>query len=259
MVPKVKFEIMSLEESFEYIYRFLNPRKGKIDHESSVYRYFPELADILRNIKDEDEKYKTTKKFVTKIYNDSKGDIENNVSLFQKEWDKVNEKVLEKLEEILNTKWNADIKIITARVGLAPTCPRNIAKNEFIVDVRSNIEWMKPMSAHELLHFIWFQKWKEMYEDYDIVESCSPHLIWYISEMVVDPILNDNRIKDILKHNSEAYGIFYSTYINENESLIDRMRWIYNNSNNIEDFICKSYDFAKENQELIINSAIKKD
>lgn len=42
--------------------------------------------------------------------------------------------------------------------------------------------------AHEILHFLWFKKWKEVFPESTNTDYESPHLVWRLSE-VMDPII----------------------------------------------------------------------
>ena len=47
---------------------------------------------------------------------------------------------------------------------------------------------MKEVVAHEILHFLWFKKWKEVFPQIDRKEYEGPHLVWRLSE-VMDPVI----------------------------------------------------------------------
>ena len=48
---------------------------------------------------------------------------------------------------------------------------------------------------HELCHFLFFEKCKEIFPNWKYEDFDSPSILWYLSEIVVDPILNSNDIQ----------------------------------------------------------------
>ena len=59
---------------------------------------------------------------------------------------------------------------------------------------------MIEVSAHEILHFLWFKKWKEVFPETGLKEYESPHLVWRLSE-IMDPIILQcqPKIKELIK------------------------------------------------------------
>jgi hypothetical protein len=62
------------------------------------------------------------------------------------------------------------------------------------------------VALHEILHFIWFEKWKEIFPEHNKKEFESPHLAWKLSEMVPLAILSDSRIQNIFRHKPPVYN-----------------------------------------------------
>ncbi len=48
---------------------------------------------------------------------------------------------------------------------------------------------------HELCHFLFFEKCKEIYPNWKYEDFDSPSLLWYLSEIIIDPILNSEGIQ----------------------------------------------------------------
>ena len=111
---------------------------------------------------------------------------------------------------------------------------------------------MKTTALHEILHFIWFEKWKVVFPKYEKSEFNSPHLIWKLSEMVPLAILSDSRIQNIFKHEPSVYNEWKSKQI-DGKSLLEHLQDIYNKRESFEDFMKKSWEFVKKNKEEINN------
>lgn len=60
---------------------------------------------------------------------------------------------------------------------------------------------MKAVSLHEILHFIYFEKWKQIFPQTNEKEFECPGLVWELSEMVPPIVLSDERMQKIFRHN----------------------------------------------------------
>ena len=109
-----------------------------------------------------------------------------------------------------------------ATVGIIPVCPRYLDKFSFSVHDGLTDEQLIETCAHELCHFLWFEKWKKLYPDCPIKEYERPYVVQQYSEAVVDPILNASGIKELFNSNNAfSYDSFYENYDNLMNELID--------------------------------------
>ena len=104
-------------------------------------------------------------------------------------------------------------------------------------------EYMLINTVHELVHFAWFEIWKENFPDHKPQEYDWPHLDWLISEIVIEPIFRFSNLKKITTLNP-AYEYFYEEKI-DGKTLADIANDFYQSSTNIHDFQIKIYDFFK--------------
>ena len=101
------------------------------------------------------------------------------------------------------------------------------------------------MSAHEALHFWWFIKWKQLYPEIPRMEYDSPYLSWQYSEMVTDPILNNEPFNKIFNFLEErGYDSFYEMY-DGSELVMDRLRDIYKENISIDKKIRSGYNYLQ--------------
>ena len=121
--------------------------------------------------------------------------------------------------------------------------PRYLDELSFSVGINLDEDFIIETVAHEVLHFFWFKKFKELFPDIPRREYDSPYLSWIYSEIVVDPILNSPEIKDILGVNSKAYDSFYEL---DNGKVINTLREIYQEDISIEEKIKEGYSYLKQ-------------
>ena len=145
------------------------------------------------------------------------------------------------ISDYLNIDWS-NIDIIDASIGLMPVFPRNLDNNSFSISIGISEDTLIETCAHETLHFIWFQKWKELFPECSKEKFNFPYLPWQYSEMVVDPILNSDDIKRILPIKASAYDSFYRLK-DEKDNVMDNLKIIYNGQTSIENKIINGYNY----------------
>lgn len=191
----------------------------------------------------------TIKLAISKRYDEY---LEKNSKLpneYQEIWDKYNDKFMVALSEQLDIKWPNDCNSIIAGVGLIPIYPRDIKKRTFNIG-KMDHKWVIGTSMHECCHFLFFEKWKELYPDWRWEDFDSPHIIWYLSEMLVDPILNCSAIQDVFVNNFRACDSFYNVKIN-GKFMMSHIGDIFKD-NNIESAIKESYSYVLINEETVL-------
>ena len=158
-----------------------------------------------------------------------------------------NDSFFDKLTTYLDCSWPVEHNIIHVTVGIIPVCPRYLDDFSFSVHDGLNDDQLIETCAHELCHFLWFKKWKELYPDCPREEYESPSIVWEYSEMVVDPILNSSKISRVFnnKKTRYCYDYFYNIY-DKDELLMNKLTKIYNeNDISIERKIEKGYKYIK--------------
>lgn len=105
------------------------------------------------------------------------------------------------------------------------------------------------MSLHEITHFIWFKKWNEHFHD-KWEEYDTPHLKWVFSEMVVESILSDEKLKALNPYaGNSVYEYFYKIKI-KGVPILKILDKLYK-TNSIIDFMENGYELCQQNEELI--------
>ena len=253
MTPKIKFKKMTLEQNINIITEaYLNTEEKTLDIHNLLEEYFPELCDIHKS-NSKNEISTKIKSIVTNYYTTNSHNIDNACLKYQNIWNKYNDVYFTKLSKYLNKKWPNDLIEITCYVGMIPFFPRNINNNTFYINPHLNEEALTQACAHETLHFLWFQKWNELYPETIITELESPHLPWLYSEIVTSPILNNTEFQKIFKFHENSYPYFYILY-DGNKLVIDKITEIYNSQNSIETKITAGYEYLKNIDSIKTNN-----
>ena len=175
--------------------------------------------------------------------------IKNSIQMFQEKWDT---NVADKLNTAYASAFDNDcvniLNNMTAQVGLNPICPRNIEHHSFDIYHYFESDYAMSTALHEITHFVWFYFWHKHFKD-KCTEYDFPQLKWLLSEIVVETIIRNSQINDLIEQPKYiAYSYFYDMTIND-ELIFDTMKKLYLGRKDIYDFMEKSYDWIKKNEQ----------
>lgn len=242
-IPKIIFREMSLSETIELVKWAYFENDGPLDVHYYTIKCYPELANLSINASQE-KICSAIEEVVRKKYQENKKIIREEIIRYNSIWNKYNDKYFKVLQSLLNIEWPTDKMNIESSIGIIPVFPRFLNDFGFSVSIDLTDSKIIETCAHECLHFLWFEKWKQLYPQTKREEFDSPHLVWEYSEMVVDSILNTKSIKEVLNINARSYDSFYKIKHN-NEMVMDSLKNIFSSREVIEDRIKKGYEFIK--------------
>lgn len=251
-LPKVIFKIAPIEQEVELLYSFSNPNERFFHF---MKNFYPDLIDNLSKTKDEKEKINICKVFAeekTKLLKKEILEVKENFNI---SWDKINDSFLQILSEHLETKW-LDNKNITAYISIVPICPRFLDDYSFSIFYKKDWSEAKVTIAHEILHFLWFKKWLEVFPETKKENFESPNLIWRLSE-IIDPIILHchQQISKIIEPVDWGYQSFVNIKIGE-KTIPEYFKDIYkkgiNETLSFSEIMKNLWDKTKENEKEII-------
>ncbi len=150
----------------------------------------------------------------------------------------------------MNIKWPNNLKEISATVGLIPVFPRYLDNFSFSIGTGVDNSKLLEVCAHETLHFLWFEKWKQIHPETPRREYDSPYLVWQYSEMVTDPILNNKPFSTMFEFDERGYDSFYELE-DDSSKVMDKLRNIYSKNISIEEKMNDGFNY--------INRVLNKD
>ncbi len=106
---------------------------------------------------------------------------------------------------------------------------------------------------HEIIHFVWFYVWNRLFKDsYDEYER--PSLKWILSEMIVESVMKDERLRSINPYfPREQGGCIYPCFFDmtvDGRLILDTMDAMYR-SQRITEFMRNSYAYCQEHESEI--------
>lgn len=240
MIPIIKFREMTLQENIDTIKWAFYEKNGSLSVHDFTVNYFPELS-IFDDDTPQEVVYKKIEEVVTKEYNKYLERIKSETKKYNDIWKKYNDKYFSMLSAYFEIEW-PNIDVIEGTVGLIPVFPRYL--DEFSFSISTGVEDWKLVetSAHETLHFMWFEKWKQIHPETPRREYDSPYITWKYSEMVTDPILNNKPFSELFSFEEHGYDIFYTIYDGE-ELVMDNLRKIYAEDISIDEKINKGFTY----------------
>lgn len=257
MLPKVKFEFVVLKYETANLSDFCTPLKTGWDWSSIIYRVHPILKEDLDKAKTRREKTKVIRSYTRRFWRSELEQLKMQKVLFQKEWNRVNDSYMKTLSEIMETDWPKNRKTIFGLISINPICPRFLKHWTFQIFYMQRFYIMRGTVAEEVLHFLYFKKWKEVFPDADEKTFSEPHLEWALSEILVPAILGDKSIWKIL--HSVPYG--YSEYRKAkigNKTIIQHFENLYKQSRKKKEpfaqFLQTAYKEAQKHRDKILSA-----
>ena len=243
-LPKIMFKEMTLQENIDVIKWAYFENNGALSVHDFTIKYFPQLVNLDSNLS-RDEIYKVIEEVVTNDYNKYKNRIKSETERYNTLWKQYNNSYFKTLSSYLNIEWPSDLKEISATVGLIPVFPRYL--DDFSFSIGTDVDDLKLLEvcAHETLHFLWFEKWKQIHPDTPRREYDSPYLVWQYSEMVTDPILNNKPFSTMFEFDERGYDSFYE-FEDGSDKVMDKLRNIYSKDIPIEEKIDDGFNYINQ-------------
>ena len=245
MIPTVEFRVAEVKDIIDVIYHFLE-NKSIFNSRENILKRYPSLRERLVNTPFEKEK-EGIRNFFDKYHEKNRHILESIKTEFQKQWDIINDKLMLALQEVTETPWKNKHKKFIARVSVNPVCPRYLNENTFDIYFGLPNQLMKAIVIHELSHFIFFEKWKEVFPNTNEEEFESPHILWILSEIVPYAVLSDERIQKVFRHEPVVYDVL-KTFKIKGKPLLETLKQIYECRRNFKDFIRKAWSYIQENK-----------
>ncbi len=189
-IPEIRILLNKPEADAEQLFENCFPRNTGWDWSEYTYRRHPDLKQRLAGIKNKKQFYDICLEYVKDYYKKNKKDLTEAIHLNQDDIDKYGPNFLRTLAKHFETQWPQEHAVITAYITISPTCPRFLDTWSFWTGSKGKLGSHRRVMYHEILHFLWFKKWKEVFPDADPNEFEGPHLIWKISEIMAPIILN---------------------------------------------------------------------
>ena len=241
-LPKINFVDMPILREIHSIGGFF-PDKLPDDQGNWVYRILrthPEL-EMIYSINDEQEKETFLRNYILRFRRKNATHIELCKVGIENFWTSTEKRDLTLLSEAIEIAWPAERPVITALVSINPICPRFLDDWSFSLFATPDMGRAMETILHECCHFLYFEKWKEVFPNSDPETFNAPHQEWILSELSAPIILR--------KKLGLPKARFYNEYcevIIEGKRAPQFFTGIFLTSRNFEAFLRKAYKKIKK-------------
>ena len=218
-----------------------------------LYHFYPQLDKAYVFKLSPKEKSEYIRDTLISVYRDQESTINHKVDIYSTYWDKCEPQITEALSDAFSLDCKGLFNDMKCFVSMNPISPRFLSDNNFEVFYLNSERGAVGTSIHEIIHFVWFYVWHNLFSDsYEEYER--PSLKWILSEMVVEPIMKDERLSSInpyfpRENGGCIYPYFFDMYAG-GRLILDTLDDMYK-SMKIEDFMNNSYEYSKEHEEEI--------
>lgn len=217
--PKLKIREISLKFECEIFNAFLFHHSGRGGE--YILRNHPKL----KKAKNEKE----VKEYLSAFRLKKKKAIKGSIKVFEKRWKEIEKEFFEMLPWVLETEWPKN-KTITVYISVNPISPRFLDEWSFSMHYKNNSSaGVREFFAHEILHFLYFKKWKELFPNAKRKTFDYPYIEWNLSEILAPIILNNSPIKKLLKGRAGSYDEHKEIKIGKN-NLVKHFENLYKKS-----------------------------
>lgn len=251
-LPKITFRAMTFKENMDMLAMFIHDEITEEQKPNTDFfrNYYSELRSISFT---EDMTEKQINELLRPVllnsWNKDMKNAEQKIKEIQADWDLINDSVMLDLSKRLNIAWPEDALTIQARVGIMYFCPRYISQRTYDTSILLDTNNMREVAIHEITHFLYFEKWKELYNDHDEEHYNHPNIAWYLSEAIIEPLLNTDTFRKYTNQEIYSNSDMYEIEV-DGKNIVHTLKEIVHN-NSIEDGIRVGYDYFLQHEKVI--------
>lgn len=215
--------------------------------------FYPQIEKEKLNSCTPDERKKYLTDVLSKVWEDLVTEIDTKVQMYNTHFLKHKGQIEDALSEAFEVDARSLFNDLVANISLNPVCPRFLKERYFDIFYKNTESGALGISIHEIIHYFWFHVWnvnfRDSYDEYD-----TPSLKWILSEMVVECIMQDERLSSINPYFPRENGGCVYPYFQdmrvENKLILDTLAQMYKD-HQIMDFMKISYEYCLKNEAMI--------
>ncbi|MBS5315629.1 MAG: hypothetical protein KHY44_04480 [Clostridiales bacterium] len=244
------YEYSGIMRSIDSIMAFTGEEQTDFWSEPFFY-FFPDIDKKRFKTLTNEQRKQYLIDYFFRFEKENKEIIAEKIYKYNERWETYQSQIVDALQEAFGVDLMELFNDMRGYITFNPVCPRYLENNTFDVFYLNSEKGALGLSIHEIIHFVWFHVWNNYFHDsYDEYEL--PHLKWILSEMVVEPIMRDERLRAINPYfdgGGCVYPYFYTLKI-ENRPILDILYEMYQSMNMVE-FMKKSYELCLKYEALI--------
>ena len=160
-----------------------------------LYHFYPQLDRAYAESLPAPKREKYIADTMWAVYQELEEILEEKAALYTKRWEKYKGQITGALSEAFETDCREILYDLRAHGHLEPGLrPRYLAERQFDIFYLNSDKGAIGLAIHEIIHFVWFIVWQRVFGD-EPAEYERPHLKWILSEMAVEPVMRDERLR----------------------------------------------------------------
>ncbi len=235
MKPTVSFRLNKNLDKMMAL-QFLSFEAGGVDFSKGVTAYHPELEKV-KEIGEEEKRKEFVSDYFDDFYEEHKDDLEKIKGQFAKDWKKVEEKFLKETKGLFNGYSFPDGDYI-GYLSVINCNPRFLQNKTFQIFYK-NKDGVEYTTAHELLHFVFYDYAQENYPD--LFQDLDPErgLFWDLAELFNSVVLHTPEFAPLHSVDEQKVYPQHEKYISKFESL-------WNKYKGVDEFIKEGYEILSK-------------
>lgn len=226
-----------------------------------LYHFYPQIDKAYAARLSFSERKDYIERILRTVYVELENKITEKTALYAGRWSECKDQITAALSDAFEVDCTNLFNDLRCNVNMNPICPRFLQERCFDVFYLNSEKGAIGTSIHELIHFVWFYVWNQLFEDsYDEYER--PSLKWILSEMVVESVMKDTRLSTINPYFPREHGGCIYPYFFDMEVggvlILDTLDEMYR-SQNIRDFMRNSYAYCQKHETEIRDHILRKE
>ncbi|MEI8339739.1 MAG: hypothetical protein WCF94_03680 [bacterium] len=220
---EVTFELPTLESEAKLLHGFCFVGRDPVDFRPMIYKQHPKLKEMIDGTEDKDEFLKKCREYAESYIKEKLETLKQARDNFQAVWERDGgDAVVDSLCEEFEVDKEILKNGIKANVSINPICPRYLDKMAYSLFYEFSDVYVKKVSIHEIIHFLNFHKWRELFPETKRNAYESPHSEWILSEILVHVIINENQdIQNFVENSKSNVYMPWQKILVEGKTLVE--------------------------------------
>ncbi len=215
-----------------------------------LFYFYPQLDRTRMHSLSPEERRDYVSGVLRQVYGEQKGVIAEKAVRYAAHWRQCRAQITAALSDAFGIDCDAILNDMTARVSLNPIEPRFLREHTFDIFYLNSERGAVGEAIHEIIHFVWFHVWNGLFGD-GWEEYERPSLKWILSEMVVEPIMGDERLRTLNPYyERQEGGCIYPYFFDMRAGgklVLDEINALYR-SRDMESFMRDSFAYCREHE-----------
>lgn len=216
-----------------------------------IFHFFPDIDKENYKLLNGQQRKQLLTDYFTQFETENQALLQEKVTTYNQRWQLYKTQITHALQDAFETDLSDLFNDMRCLITFNSISPRYLDSHSFDVFYLNSDRGALGTSIHEIIHFVWFHVWNQVFHD-DCAEYETPHLKWILSEMVVQPIMRDERLASINPYFGSGgcvYSYFYTLRI-DGKPILDALNELYT-SMPIKEFMQASYRFCLQHEAQI--------